>query len=132
MKLLLTYFWKRLPIGDLISLTRIALAFSKSSQIGPSSSNHLKSIIIFTVFTTHEENFNFLSCKIILKFYCSKFELYRLVQHFGGVLHQTQRLTRQRSYRQIRRRDRNCCPAHYTSPGKREFSLSGFRILNIF
>ncbi len=42
MKLLLTYFWKRLPIGDLISLTSISLAFSKSSQIGPSSSNHLK------------------------------------------------------------------------------------------
>ncbi len=42
MKLLLTYFWKRLPIGDLISLTPILLAFSKSSQIGPSSSNHLK------------------------------------------------------------------------------------------
>ncbi len=31
-----------LPIGDLISLTSISLAFSKSSQIGPSSSNHLK------------------------------------------------------------------------------------------
>ncbi len=43
MKLLLTYFWKRLPIGDLISLTLILLAFSKSSQIGPFSSNHLKS-----------------------------------------------------------------------------------------
>ncbi len=43
MKLLLTYFWKRLPIGDLISLTPISLAFSKRSQIGPSSSNHLKS-----------------------------------------------------------------------------------------
>ncbi len=42
MKLLLTYFWKRLPIGDLISLTPISLAFSKSSQIGQSSSNHLK------------------------------------------------------------------------------------------
>ncbi len=42
MKLLLTFFWKRLPIGDLISLTLISLAFSKSSQIRPSSSNHLK------------------------------------------------------------------------------------------
>ncbi len=41
MKLLLTYFWKRLPIDDLILLTPISLAFSKSSQIGPSSSNHL-------------------------------------------------------------------------------------------
>ncbi len=47
MKLLQTYFWKRLPIGDLISLTPISLAFSKSSQIGPSSSNHLKSTGIF-------------------------------------------------------------------------------------
>ncbi len=36
MKLLQTYFWKRLPIGDLISLAPISLAFSKSS------SNHLK------------------------------------------------------------------------------------------
>ncbi len=36
--------WKTLPIGDLISLTLISLAFSKSSQIEPSSSNHLKSM----------------------------------------------------------------------------------------
>ncbi len=34
------YFWKTMPTGDLISLTLILLAFSKSSQIGPSSSNH--------------------------------------------------------------------------------------------
>ncbi len=44
MKLLLTHFWKRLPKGDLISLTPISLAFSKSSQIGPSSSKHLKTV----------------------------------------------------------------------------------------
>ncbi len=33
-----------LPVGDLISLASISLAFSKSSQIGPSSSNHLKTV----------------------------------------------------------------------------------------
>ncbi len=31
-------------MGDLISVTPISLAFSKSSQIGPSSSNHLKMV----------------------------------------------------------------------------------------
>ena len=43
MKQVYTYFWKTLPIGDVISLNPISLAFSKSSQIGPSSSNHPKS-----------------------------------------------------------------------------------------
>ncbi len=42
MKVLLTHIWKTLPIGVLISLGLISLAFSKSSQISPSSSNHLK------------------------------------------------------------------------------------------
>ncbi len=42
-QVLYTYFWKTLPVGDLIWLTPISLAFYKSSQIGPSSSNHLKS-----------------------------------------------------------------------------------------
>ncbi len=46
MKLLLIYFWKTLPIGALISLAPISLAFFKSSQIGPSSSNHLKIIFL--------------------------------------------------------------------------------------
>ncbi len=39
-----THFWKTLPVGDLISLALILLTFSKSSQIGPSSSNRLESI----------------------------------------------------------------------------------------
>ncbi len=43
MKLLYTYFWKTLPIGDLIWVTPIWLAFSKSSQITQPTSNHLKS-----------------------------------------------------------------------------------------
>ncbi len=43
MKLLYAYFWKMLPIGDLIWLTPIWLAFSKSSQIVQPTSNHLKS-----------------------------------------------------------------------------------------
>ncbi len=33
LKLLYKYFWKTLPIGDLIWLTLIWLTFSKSSQI---------------------------------------------------------------------------------------------------
>ncbi len=44
MKQVYTYFWKTLPVGNLILLAPILLAFSKSSQIGPSSSNHLKSL----------------------------------------------------------------------------------------
>ncbi len=47
MKQVQTYFWRTLPIGDLISLAPILLAFSKSSQIGPSSSNHLKRVVSF-------------------------------------------------------------------------------------
>ncbi len=42
MKLLYIYFWKTLPSGDLIWLTPIWLAFSKSSQIVQPTSNHLK------------------------------------------------------------------------------------------
>ncbi len=45
MKQVYTYFWKTLPVGDLISLALISLTFSKSSQIGPSSSNHLKMVV---------------------------------------------------------------------------------------
>ncbi len=43
MKQVYTYFWKTLPIGDLISLALILLAFSKSSQMGWSSSNQVNS-----------------------------------------------------------------------------------------
>ncbi len=45
MKLLWTHIWKTLPVSDLISLSLISIAFSKSSQISPSSSNHLMSSI---------------------------------------------------------------------------------------
>ncbi len=42
MKLVYTYFWKTLPVGDLIWLALIWLAFSKSSQIVQPTSYHLK------------------------------------------------------------------------------------------
>ncbi len=42
MKLVYTYFWKSLLIGDLIWLTLTWLAFSNSSQIMQTTSNHLK------------------------------------------------------------------------------------------
>ncbi len=42
MKQVYSYFWKTMPIGDLILLAPNSLTLSKSSQIGPSSSNHLK------------------------------------------------------------------------------------------
>ncbi len=41
-KLLYTYFWKTLPIGDLIWLAPIWLTFSKSPQVAQPTSNHLK------------------------------------------------------------------------------------------
>ncbi len=42
MKLLYTYFWKTLPLVDLIWIALIWLTFSKSSQIMQPTSNHLK------------------------------------------------------------------------------------------
>ncbi len=44
MKLLYTYFWKRLPIGALIWLTPICLIWA---QIAQPTSNHLKRVVMF-------------------------------------------------------------------------------------
>ncbi len=65
MKLLQTHIWKTLPISDLISLGLISLTFSKSSQISPSSSNHLKS-----VFNENKNSCFWTSCSFSLGFFC--------------------------------------------------------------
>ncbi len=58
MKLLYTYFWKTLPIGDLILLAPISLTFSKSSQISQPPLNHLKTLCVCnTVMGKLAENF---------------------------------------------------------------------------
>ncbi len=73
MKLLQTYFWKTLPIDALIWLALILLAFSKSSLIGPSSSNHLKITKKLqhksAILAWHFEVFLHSSFKIISRFF---------------------------------------------------------------